>query len=104
VKYTVIYNPEFYNDIEQAVEWYNKKLMGLGDRFFIEVKHHTASLSSCASQYAIKYDDIRCMGLKRFPYLIHFRIDEYLKSLKLKLYFIPVEILIYGINAQNKIS
>ena len=30
MKFTVEYNPDFFNDIVQAVDWYNEKQAGLG--------------------------------------------------------------------------
>ena len=42
MKFTVEYNPDFFDDILQAVDWYNEKQAGLGDRFFnVEALFHT---------------------------------------------------------------
>ncbi len=34
MKFRVEYNPDFFNDIAQAVDLYNEKQTGLGDRLF----------------------------------------------------------------------
>lgn len=69
MKFKIKYNPDFFTDIAQAVDWYNEKQSGLGDRFFGNVKKQAAKLSSTALHFAIKYDDVRCMGIKNFPTL-----------------------------------
>ena len=31
--YTIVYNPRLYDDVKEAVEWYNAHHPGLGDEF-----------------------------------------------------------------------
>jgi len=87
MKFKVAYNPEFFDDIAQVVDWYNDKQDGLGNRFFQNVKKQTAKLSTAAMQCALKYDDIRCMRVEKFPYLIHYRIIEQTKTVKVEALF-----------------
>jgi hypothetical protein len=87
MKFTVEYNPDFYNDIVEAVDWYNEKQAGLGDRFFRIIKQQTAKLSTSALHSAIKYDDIRCLTMDKFPYLIHYRVNEQTKTVKVEAMF-----------------
>lgn len=87
MKYKVQYNPDFFNDLTQAVDWYNEKQVGLGDRLFNTIKKQTAKLSATANHFAIKYDDIRCMYIEKFPYLVHYRVNEQTKTVKLEALF-----------------
>ena len=87
MKFTVEYNPDFFNDIAKAVDWYNEKQAGLGDRLFKAVKKQTKKLSASPLKYAGKYDDIRCMYIERFPYLVHYRVNEQTKSVKVEAIF-----------------
>ncbi len=87
MKFTVEYNPDFFNDIAQAVDWYNEKQAGLGDRLFNNIKKQTAKLSTTALHFAVKYDDIRCMCIEKFPYLVHYRINEQTKTVKVEALF-----------------
>jgi hypothetical protein len=82
MKYKVLYNPEFYDDLQQAVDWYNEQQPGLGNRFYTTAKKHLNSLESYALHYAVRYDDIRCMPIKKFPYMVHYRIDMDKKTVK----------------------
>ena len=87
MRYSLEFNPEFFNDIVEAVDWYNEKQAGLGDRFFNNVKKQTAKLSKAAYRYAVKYDNVRCMPMVKFPYLIHYWIDEETKTIKIEAMF-----------------
>ncbi len=84
MKFRVEYNPDFFTDITQAVDWYNEKQAGLGEKFFIRVKKQTAKLSTSALLFAVKYDDIRCMCIEKFPYLLHYRVNEETKTVKVE--------------------
>ena len=42
--FAVEFNPDFYLDIEQAVDCYNWKQAGLGDRLFETIKMQTSKL------------------------------------------------------------
>ena len=44
MKFTVEYNPGFFNDIAQAIDWYNEKQAGLGDRLLNNIKKQTTKL------------------------------------------------------------
>jgi hypothetical protein len=66
--------------------------------FLIQLKKCTVKLSSNPRQFAIKYDDIRCMPVEKFPFLFHYRIDEAKRTVKVEAHFIQVEILMSGIN------
>ena len=87
MRFRVEYNPEFFDDIAQAVDWYNERSEGLGDRFFKSVKEQTKRLSISALQYAVRYDDIRCVRIEKFPYLVHYRINEQDKIVKVEALF-----------------
>jgi hypothetical protein len=87
MKFKVAYNPEFYEDIVQAVDWYNEKQPGLGDKLFDAVKKLTKRLTASALHYAIRYDDIRCMPIEKFPYVVHYRVDERTKVVKIEALF-----------------
>jgi len=87
MKFIVEFNPEFFNDIVEAVDWYNEKQAGLGDRLYKSIKQQTKKLSTSALNCAIKYDDTRCLGLDKFPYLIHYRVNEKTQSIKVEALF-----------------
>lgn len=87
MKFRVQYNPSFFNDLSQAVDWYNEKQVGLGERFLINTKKQTAKLSISALQFAVKYDEIRCMRIEKFPYLVHYRVNEMTRTVRVEALF-----------------
>jgi hypothetical protein len=87
MKFKVVYNPDFYEDIVQAVDWYNEKQPCLGDKLFDAVKKLTKKLTDSALHYAIRYDDIRCMPIENFFYVMHYRVDERTKVVKIEALF-----------------
>ncbi len=84
MNFKVLYNPEIYNDIIQAVEWYNTQKDGLGTRFLTLTKKQLQTLKRSALHYAIRYDDIRCIPIKQFPYMAHYRVDIKTKTVKVE--------------------
>ena len=86
-KFHVEYNPEFFDDLVLSVDWYNEQRSGLGDRFFKNVKKQTAKLSTLALCFAVRYSDIRCMLIEKFPYLVHYRVDVQNKTVKVEALF-----------------
>ena len=87
MNFAVEYNPEFFNDLVQAVDWYDDRQIGLGKRFLNKVRKQTANLSTSALLFAVKYDDIRCMRIEKFPYLVHYRVDEQTFTVKVEALF-----------------
>lgn len=87
MKFSVLYNPEVYNDLLAAIDWYEDKQAGLGYKFLITAKKQLNSLQTSALQYAVRYDDIRCFPLKKFPYMIHYRVDMENKTVKVEAVF-----------------
>lgn len=73
-KFTINIEPEAFEDIQKAVDYYNQKQDDLGKHFFNTVDRHFDFLKTNYTSCAVRYDDIRCMKVKKFPYAIHYRI------------------------------
>ena len=65
---------EAKQDIQDAISWYNKKEKGLGRKFHAEVKEYLQILVY-KPKYQVRYDQVRCLPLKRFPFMLHFTVD-----------------------------
>jgi hypothetical protein len=61
-----------------------KKRAGLGDRLLNNFRKQTAKLSTSALHFAVKYDDVRCMCIKKFPYLVHYRVNQQTQTVKVE--------------------
>jgi len=69
-------DPEALDDIQKATDWYNEQLPGLGSRFQTQTIKQISSLKYSYHRYSIRYKKVRCMLIKKFPYLVHFLVDE----------------------------
>lgn len=87
MKFRVIYHPEVINDLKIAIDWYEGKKAGLGNKFLLTVRKQLTSLQTSALHYAVKYDDVRCMPVKKFPYMVHFRVNQDENTVKVEAVF-----------------
>jgi hypothetical protein len=63
-------------DIKEAANFYENKQKGLGVRFKQQVKKQINSLKINPNGFTVRYDDVRCMLIKKFPFLVHFKVDN----------------------------
>jgi hypothetical protein len=73
-RYIVKIEPEALIDIQEITDWNNGKQAGLGGRFQKTAIKQINSLNKDPQIYAIRYKEIRCVIIKRFPYMTHFSI------------------------------
>ena len=69
-------SPKAIEDIQNASNWYNQKQNTLGTRFKNQVKTQINLLSNSPKTFSIKYKNIRCATVPKFPFLIHYRVNE----------------------------
>lgn len=74
--YRVSIDREALEDIQQAIDWYDKRLIGLGAEFQSQVCFQINQLKDFPKIHRLRYSDIRCSLVKRFPFLIHYAVDE----------------------------
>jgi mRNA-degrading endonuclease RelE of RelBE toxin-antitoxin system len=67
--------PEAKEDIQSSIDWYNQQKKGLGKRFLKEVQKAFDTLSKNPF-YQKRYENIFCFPIKKYPYMVHFTIDE----------------------------
>ena len=73
--YKIIIHKDALQDIQAATDWYNEKFQGLGSRFQKQVKKQINSLKKEPTAFSIRYADVRCMLIKKFPFLVHFTVN-----------------------------
>ena len=86
MKFEAIIDKRALDDIQQAEEYYNNKSEGLGQRFK-DVLDEYISAIELNPFFSVRYKDIRCIPLKKFPYMIHFSVDETNKIIKVHAVF-----------------
>ena len=75
-EYKVKIEPEALKDIQEITDWYDEAQTKLGQRFQNITIKQVDSLRNNPHGYEIRYNEIRCMPLKKFPYMVHFYINE----------------------------
>ena len=86
-RFTVDIEPGAIDDIQNAIDYNNSRKSGLGKRFYETVDKHFKFLAKNYTLFAIRYDDIRCMPVENFPYLIHYRVLQSQKTVSVKAIF-----------------
>ena len=64
-----------FKDLLNAVDYYNGRESKLGSKLYVSYKK-TVKVLKRNPYFQIKYDNIRCLLIKPFPYMIHFSINE----------------------------
>ena len=62
-------------EVDEIAEYYESLADGLGTKFFNEYQKYVDTLNTFPF-FEKKYNIIRTLPLKKFPYTIHFTVDE----------------------------
>ncbi|MFE3868394.1 hypothetical protein ACFX5E_09960 [Flavobacterium sp. LS2P90] len=62
-------------EVNEAAEYYESIRKGLGKLFYKEFKNYALTLNNIPF-FEVKYNEITILHLKKFPYTIHFTVDE----------------------------
>jgi len=82
VTWKVVVLPEFYSDLEEAGDWYENMLQGLGARFASEVLDVWADLAVNPLLGCKKHPrrNIRWRYPEKFPYKVVYSVEEETKT------------------------
>lgn len=73
--YTVLVEDRAAEDIQDGIDYYDEQLIDLGDKFKNAVDKEFGALAKNPF-YQVRYKSTRCKPIKKFPYLIHFQVNE----------------------------
>lgn len=62
-------------EVDEIADYYESLSEGLGTKFFNEYQDYVETLISIPF-FEEKYKNVRTLPLKKFPYTIHFTVDE----------------------------
>ena len=71
MRFKLIVENRALNEIDKAVEYYNDRQKGLGKKFVNDLNNCFTAIKK-TPYFQIRYDDVRCAPLKKFPFLIHY--------------------------------
>jgi len=76
VTYRVVFTSSAKQDVREARDWYDADGLGLGESFLKDVRVATNRIGSNPEYFAKTYGEIRQLILKRFLYVISYRIEN----------------------------
>ncbi len=82
-RYKISIEQDALQDIQHATDWYNERVKGLGARFQKQVIAQINSLKINPLVYSRRYAEVHCMLIKKFPFFVHFTIDENVKQIEI---------------------
>lgn len=82
-KYAIKIEPEAVSDIQEITDWYNEAKAKLGKKFRDAAIKQINSLNRHPQIFSVRYHEIRCMPVKKFPYLVHFFINEETRTVEI---------------------
>ncbi len=74
--YNLLVSNEAYQDIDDAIAWYEKQAEGLGMDFIARFNDAKAFLQSSPLIYQKIESEFRTMRMNKFPYAVYFVVDE----------------------------
>jgi len=76
VNYSLRLRPELVDDVHEAFVWYEAAATGLGHEFLRSYFAGAAAAHREPPRFRKVYRDFRRVLLKRFPYLLYFRVEK----------------------------
>ena len=75
-KFVVSFSALALDDVEAAFDYYEHVQAGLGQRFTAQLQLTLNAIKRNPFFASVRYDNIRCAQLKKFPFLVHYHVDE----------------------------
>ena len=73
--YNVILDTLALEDLQEAINYYDEQKTGLGKRFDNQFDKLICTLE-INPFFQIRYDTVRCLAMKNFPYMAHYTINQ----------------------------
>lgn len=71
--FAIEFSEEAKKDLAEHMFYYEDLRLGLGLRFTDELKANLSTIASIPF-LNVRYDDVRCVPLMRFPFMIHYSV------------------------------
>lgn len=84
--YTIDIDPMAIRDVQQAIDYYEEQQTGLGIKFENALNKQLITLEKNPF-FRIRYENIHCLPLNKFPYMVHFTVDEKRKVVTVRAVF-----------------
>lgn len=72
----VLFRPEAGSDLLDTRDWYERQEPGLGEAFANSIDETVDRIEAMPQMYAVVFRDVRRAKLRRFPYLVYYRVSS----------------------------
>jgi toxin ParE1/3/4 len=72
----ILFTPAAEADIADAVDWYEERAPGLGDRLLGELSELVGRIEGNPLQFPLAHRQARRALMRRFPYAVFFRLTD----------------------------
>lgn len=76
MSYKIILNSKAKREMGDSFDWYEKRVKGLGERFFSSVNNKLIEIAANPLRYSIKKHNYREVRTKTFPFNIVYEVYE----------------------------
>ncbi len=76
MSYTLVNHPAVKQDLLEATDYYKKISPELAKQFLFRIREAKIYIANSPLSFSIKYNTVRTLLLKQFPYHIHYLIDD----------------------------
>jgi plasmid stabilization system protein ParE len=76
MNYSFVNRPAVKADLQNAVDYYNDISPELAKQFIIRIREAKKHIARTPLGFQIKYNYVRTLQLKQFPYHIHYLVDD----------------------------
>ena len=80
ITFSIITTTNAREDIDEAYVWENTRHPELGERFIIQLDKKLLSLTNTPFIGSFRYDEVRCIKVAIFQYMIHYVVVEELSQ------------------------
>ncbi len=75
MSHPLIISDEAGEEIDEIYNHYEHRKIGLGEQFLTALERQLTRIKENPELYAVLYKRTRCGFLRRFPYVVYYRID-----------------------------
>jgi len=79
MNYKIVIEPRALLDIQDAVDYYDYKQIGLGEYFYTTLEEHIEVLK-INPLFQVRYKDYHGYPINKFPFIIFYFVDEKIKT------------------------
>jgi plasmid stabilization system protein ParE len=76
MSFSVVFRRIAKREFDDAISWYQDRREGLGREFSVAVEEQLGRIALSPNQFACVRGDVRRAVLQRFPYSIHFIVED----------------------------